>query len=129
MTDNKKMQSANAPKQDNPEAVQHPAVDIFEDASAITLKADLPGVSKENLKIEVDGETLTIEGVVDVKKADQATALYEDVTGTRYLRSFSLSKELAKDKITAEMKDGELSLVIPKQTSEQPRKIEISVSL
>lgn len=126
MTDNKKMQPANAPKQDNTEAVLRPAVDIFEDASAITLKADLPGVSKENLKIEVDGETLTIEGAVDVKKADQATALYADIAGTRYVRSFSLSKELAKDKIKAEMKNGELSLIIPKQASAQPRKIEIS---
>ena len=128
MTDNQKMQPANAPKQDSNEAVLRPAVDIFEDAAAITLKADLPGVSKEHLHIEVDGETLTIEGNVEVKKADTATALYADVTGTRYVRSFSLSKELAKDKIKAEMKNGELSLIIPKRASAQPRKIEISVS-
>jgi HSP20 family molecular chaperone IbpA len=54
--------------------------------------------------------------------------LYADVNATRFRRSFTLSNELEADKISAEMKNGELTLHLPKRAELQPRKIEISAS-
>jgi len=102
-----------------------PAVDIFEDETGITVQADMPGVSRDRLEIQVDSDTLAIEGVADIAMPEGMEALYADVRATRYRRSFSLSSELDADKAEATLKDGVLSLRIPKRAQYQPRKIEI----
>jgi HSP20 family protein len=104
-----------------------PAVDIFEDATGITLKADLPGVSRERLSIEVDRDTLSIEGEVQIDIPEGTESLYADLRATRFRRSFTLSQELEADKIAAQMNDGELTLTVPKRAEVQPRKIEVKV--
>ena len=110
------------------EAVLRPVVDIFEDSGGITLKADLPGVSRERLDVQVDGKTLTIEAQAKIDMPEDMDALYADMNATRFRRSFTLSNELEADKIRAEMKNGELTLHLPKRAELQPRKIEISGS-
>jgi len=104
-----------------------PAVDIYEDAEGITLLADLPGVSRDRLNIEVDKDTLSIDGEVVIDMPDDMEALYADVRATHFRRSFTLSRELETDKINAQMKDGVLTLKIPKRAELKPRKIEVSV--
>ena len=103
-----------------------PAVDIYEDAEGITLLADLPGVSKDRLNIEVDKDTLSIDGEVVIDMPDDMEALYADVRATHFRRSFTLSRELETDKINAQVKDGVLILKIPKRAELKPRKIEVS---
>ena len=110
------------------EAVLRPVVDIFEDSGGITLKADLPGVSRERLDVQVDGKTLTIEAQAKIDMPEDMDALYADMNATHFRRSFTLSNELEADKIRAEMKNGELTLHLPKRAELQPRKIEISGS-
>ena len=102
-----------------------PAVDIYEDATGITMKADLPGVSRERLDIRIDGDSLTLEGEVAIEMPEGMQAAYADVSTTRYRRSFTLSKELDTDHIDAELKNGELTLRLPKRPEAQPRKIEV----
>lgn len=102
-----------------------PDVDIFEDEIGITLMADLPGVTKEGLDIQLDKETLSIDGKVQIDMPETMQAVYADVNVTRYQRSFALSSELDGDKVEASLKDGVLSLRIPKREQYQPRKIEI----
>jgi HSP20 family molecular chaperone IbpA len=104
-----------------------PVVDIFEDESGITLVADMPGVSRERLAIEMDKDTLSIEGKAEIPMADGMEALYADVQSTRYQREFSLSSELDGEKASANLKDGLLTLTIPKREQYQPRKIEVRV--
>lgn len=108
------------------EVVLRPAVDIYEDARGITLKADLPGVSRDRLNIQVDGNTLSIEGQLSISMPETLEALYADVRATRYQRSFTLSNELDTGQVKAEMKDGVLTLNVPKRAELQPRKIEVS---
>jgi HSP20 family molecular chaperone IbpA len=91
----------------------------------ITLMADLPGVKNDGLDIQVDKETLTIDGKAEIDMPEAMQALYADVRATRYQRSFSLSSELDGDKAEASLKDGVLSLRIPKREQYRPRKIEI----
>ncbi|MCO6412479.1 MAG: Hsp20/alpha crystallin family protein [Thiogranum sp.] len=105
-----------------------PAVDIFEDSGGLTLKADMPGVSSERLDVQVDGESLSIEGKVEIPVPEQMNALYADIRSTRYQRSFSLSSELDPDNIEASLKDGVLTLRIPKREEHRPRRIEVQTA-
>lgn len=105
-----------------------PPVDIVEDAEGITLTADLPGVTKEALGVRVDGNTLTLEGEAKFDMPAALESMYAEIRSAHYQRSFTLSRELDTDKINAELKNGVLSLRIPKREESKPRRIEIKVS-
>ena len=101
-----------------------PAVDVYEDASGITLLADMPGVSKDRLELRIEGDALSIEGSVQPQTPDNLEAVYAEVRVPRFRRRFTLSGELDTAKIDANLKDGVLTLRIPKQAYAQPRRIE-----
>ena len=105
-----------------------PPVDVVEDSTGITLRADLPGVPKDKLKLQVEAGTLTIEGDVSIPMPDGMEATYVEVGLPRFRRVFTLSKELDTGKVSAEFKHGVLSLRIPKAEHAQPRRIDIKVS-
>ncbi len=119
--------TANKPDNGRRDAVL-PPVDVIEDATGITLFADLPGVSKEQLNLRVEADTLTIEGDVAVTTPEGLQASHAEVQVPRYRRVFTLSKELDPEKIAAEMAHGVLKLRIPKAEHAQPRKVQIRVS-
>jgi HSP20 family protein len=102
-----------------------PPADIFEHADGITLCLDMPGVAKERLKIQTDKNTLTIDGDVQIAMAQGMEALYAEVHSTHYRRSFTLSGELESDKAEANLKDGVLTLRIPKRAELRPRRIDV----
>jgi HSP20 family protein len=108
------------------ESVLRPPVDIFETGEGITLHADMPGVAKDRLNLRIEGNSLLIEGTIGVAPQEQMTALHADVRSTVYRRSFTLSNELETQKIEATLKDGELTVRIPKRAELRPRKIEIT---
>ena len=105
-------------------AVQ-PAVDVFEDPTGITLLADMPGVPKDRLDVKVEADTLSIEGQVVAQTPDGLEAVYAEVRVPLYRRTFTLSRELDTSKVEANLKDGVLTLRIPKQAHAQPRRIEV----
>lgn len=107
------------------EFVLTPPVDIFEDKHGITVQAEMPGVSKERLSVQADRNSLLIEGEVAIDMPPETEALYADVRSTRYRRSFVLSGELETDRVEANLKDGVLTLRIPKRAEFRPRKIEV----
>ncbi len=109
------------------ESVLRPLVDIFEDANGITLIADMPGVARERLNLQVDGDTLTVEGEAALATTEGMEPLHADVRSTRYRRSFTLSSELDGDAIDASLKDGVLRVRVPKRAEVMPRKIEVRV--
>jgi HSP20 family molecular chaperone IbpA len=107
------------------ERVIRPAVDIFEDQSGITLRADMPGVSRDSLDIRIDRDALSVEAQASISTPEKMEALHAEVQSTRYQRSFSLSGELDTDNVEANLKDGVLTLRIHKRAEHQPRKIEV----
>jgi len=109
------------------EAALMPPVDVIEDASGITLYADLPGVPKDKLHLHVEADTLTIEGEIDLAMPEGMEANHAEVSLPRYRRVFTLSKELDSGKVGAEFKHGVLTLRIPKAEHAQPRKVEVKV--
>jgi HSP20 family protein len=102
-----------------------PAVDVFEDENGVTLKADLPGVSKEDLSIRVDGETLTVEGRVTLGENPQLGDVYAEVPPAQFKRSFVLGRDLDASRIDAAVKGGVLTLTVPKLEQAKPRRIEV----
>ena len=78
-----------------------PAVDVFEDASGITLLADMPGVPKDQLELKIEGDALLIEGGVQALTPEGLEAVYAEVRVPRYRRSFTLSRELDTARIEA----------------------------
>jgi HSP20 family molecular chaperone IbpA len=101
-----------------------PRVDVFEDETGLTLLADLPGVPKDKLAIDIDGDTLRIEGEVAARRG-AAPALHSEFQAARYKRAFTLSRELDSARVQAESVNGVLKLRIPKRERPQPRKVDI----
>jgi HSP20 family molecular chaperone IbpA len=108
-----------------PQPALVPAVDVIEDAGGITLYADLPGVPRDKLDIRVEGEQLTIEGELQLPIAEGLEGTHAEVTLPLYRRVFNLSRELDCDKVAAELRDGVLTLRIPKAEHAQPRRIDV----
>lgn len=113
----------------SPSEVEQPAliplVDVTEDDAGITLTADLPGATRESLSIRVDGDTLTLEAPLDLGAPKELEAVYAEVRAGRYRRSFTLSRELDSQHIEAALKDGVLTLRLPKIEKARPRRIEV----
>jgi len=123
----KSQESRDMEAQPEREAFLRPPVDICEDAQGITLKADLPGVSRDRLNIQVDKDTLAIEAQLAIDMPKAMEPMYADMRATRFRRTFTLSHELDTDKVSAQMNDGVLTLRIPKRAEVQPRKIQVTV--
>ena len=105
-----------------------PPVDVIEDSTGITLYADLPGVPKENLKLQVEADTLTIEADSALAAPEGLQSSHTEVGLGRFHRVFSLSKELDTENVTAELAQGVLKLRIPKAAHAQPRRINVKVA-
>jgi HSP20 family molecular chaperone IbpA len=105
-----------------------PPVDVVEDSSGITLYADLPGVPKDKLRIRVESDTLFIDGDVSLPWVKDLQATHVEVPYPKYRRTFTLGKELDRDKVAAEFRQGVLRLHIPKVEHVKPRKIEVQVA-
>jgi HSP20 family molecular chaperone IbpA len=118
----------NPPAASTREAALRPPVDVLEDAGAITLLADLPGVPKDKLQVRVEGDQLTIEGEMALPLAPDLEPTHAEVSRSRYHRAFTLSKELDAERVSAELSHGVLRLRIPKMAHAQPRRVEVQVN-
>jgi HSP20 family protein len=104
-----------------------PPVDVVEDATGITLYADLPGVPRDQLHLRVEGDQLDLEAALVLPATDGMTVHHAEVQLARYRRSFTLSKELDAGKVSAELSHGVLRVRIPKAEHAQPRRIAVQV--
>jgi len=101
-----------------------PRVDIWEDEKAVYLTADMPGVSEEDVDIDLQGNTLELTGISTANVPDGFSALRREFPVARkYSRLFTLGESLDQEAISASMKDGVLTLTLPKSKDVQPRKI------
>jgi HSP20 family molecular chaperone IbpA len=91
-----------------------PQTDIFETSEALTLVLEMPGVDKGSVEVKVENDVLNIEGRVDFSKYDGLQPLYTEYNVGHYARSFRLSSKIEQDGISAELKDGVMTLVLPK---------------
>jgi HSP20 family protein len=105
-----------------------PAVDIFETADNIVMKAELPGVSRENIDIQVRDNTLTLKGerTFEREVKDENYLRIERSYGA-FQRAFSLPTVIQQDKIKAVFKDGVLEVTMPKAEVAKPKQVKIDV--
>ena len=110
------------------EGVLLPPVDVIEDATGITLYADMPGVARDRVQLRVEGEQLTLEGEMALAVPQGMEATHAEVQRSRYHRAFTLSKELDAEKVSAEMSQGVVRVRIPKAAHAQPRRVQVQVA-
>ena len=104
-----------------------PQVDIYEDKGGITVLADMPGVDKEGVSIDLKEDQLTINGKV-LFPEEKETFLHREYESGNYFRQFTLSDMIDREKIAARMADGVLTLILPKAQKAVPKKIEVTES-
>jgi HSP20 family protein len=106
-----------------------PAVDIHETEDGYVVKADLPGIKKEDIQIDLKDSTLTLKGE---KKFEQKVSKDNYIRTERaygtFVRSFTLPHNVDSEKIKASYKDGVLELTLPKKEEAKPKQIKVEVN-
>jgi HSP20 family protein len=118
-------QTQSQPQARESDYVLIPPADIYEDADGISVVLDMPGVAKDRLNVKADRNGLLVEGDAQISMAEGMEAVYADVRATRYRRNFGLTSELDTDHTEATLKDGVLTIRIPKRAELKPRRIEV----
>jgi HSP20 family molecular chaperone IbpA len=103
-----------------------PTADIYETQDALIVVLEMPGVAKDNIEIRVEQDVLTVGGQLDLSKYQGLFPLYTEYNIGHYSRRFRLSNTINQEKIGAELKDGVLSLSLPKVEEAKPRTIQIA---
>ncbi len=101
-----------------------PAVDIFETDHGLTLLADLPGVDKAGLSINIDKGVLTLSGKPEASPRTENQL--REFALAQYYRQFQLPEQIDVERVSAQMNDGVLTLQLPKAEAAKPRRIEIT---
>lgn len=104
-----------------------PPVDIYESAEEVVLLVDMPGAGEQSIDITLEQNILTLQGRVDSLAPEGFTLNYQEYETGDYLRSFTLSDTVDRDKISASYKDGVLQLHLPKAEPAKPKKIAVKV--
>jgi HSP20 family protein len=103
-----------------------PPVDIFEDEDGLVVLADLPGISPEGLDVRVEQRVLTI--TAHAEPPPSGTPLHREYESTNFFRQFQLPEEIDTARIQAELKQGVLTLRLPRAPKEPPRRVEVRAS-
>jgi HSP20 family protein len=105
-----------------------PAVDLKEDTNNFIVSAELPGLKREDIQVEIENNTLMIKGERKFEKKEEKENYHfvERSYGSFY-RSFTLPKNVDAEKISAEYKDGVLHVTLPKREEVKPKKVEVKI--
>lgn len=103
-----------------------PPVDIYERDEGLVVVADLPGVSREAVRVDVDKDVLTISARFEGEGAFPGQPTYSELSPCEYYRAFSLGEGLDPGRITASMRNGVLELFLPKAERAKTRKIQVT---
>jgi len=104
-----------------------PDVDILEDANNLYIYADMPGADDKGVNITLENDVLTIEAQVAAQSVEGHNQTYTEYGIGDYYRAFTLNESFERDKIEAKMKNGVLSIVLPKAEAVKTRSIPIKV--
>jgi HSP20 family protein len=108
-----------------PARVFLPNADIYETPNELKVVLEMPGIEKKNVEINLEDDVLHVEGRLDLSKYSGLQPLYTEYNVGHYARSFQLLSKIDQSKISAEMKNGVLSLTLPKVEEAKPRTIQV----
>ena len=103
-----------------------PAVDVRETEKSYVVEADLPGFDEKNIEIHLDGNTLTIQSKMEEVKEEKSSYMIRERRSASFSRSFNLPENADRESVSANFKNGVLSVEIGKLAEAQKRVIEIS---
>ncbi len=105
-----------------------PSVDIYETENELVLKADLPDVKLEDIEVRVENDTLTLKGERKFQK-DESVKGYHRIERSygSFTRSFTVPATVDAEKVAAELKNGVLTVTLPKKEAAKPRQVKIEV--
>lgn len=110
-----------------PARIFMPTTDIFETAEALTVVMEMPGVDRSNIDIHVENDVLNVEGRIDFSKYEKMQPVYTEYNIGHYRRRFTLSpSRIDQNQIKADIKDGVLTLTLPKAEQAKPRRISVN---
>jgi HSP20 family molecular chaperone IbpA len=104
-----------------------PPVDIYENGDGLVVKADLPGVARENLDVRVENNLLTIQSK-PAHVSTGAAPIYREYELVNFFRQFELSDKVDQQKISAELKHGVLTLKLPRAEEAKPKRVDVKVA-
>ena len=126
MSEEKSIRKENSAPQPENEPVYVPRVDIREDAERFAVVADMPGVDEKSVEATVQNRVLTIEGWTKAEKPQGHEELGREFGAGRFRRDFTLPDAVDPDRIQARVKNGVLSVSIPKKDEVKARKIQVT---
>jgi HSP20 family protein len=100
-----------------------PAADIFETDEALTVIMEMPGVDKKNVSVALENDVLRVDGQIDFSKYKGMEPVYTEYNVGHYARGFTLSDRIDRNKISAQLDNGVLTLTLPKAKGSLPRRI------
>jgi HSP20 family protein len=125
MSMEKRATSTAEPTRDLP--VYVPAADIYEKPDAILVMCDMPGVDEKHVDVSLEDDVLTLVGEQVLAEPQGYERIYRARRPGLFRRSFTLHSEIDRDQIQARVKQGVLSLVLPKSKKARPKKIAVTV--
>lgn len=110
------------------DGIWNPSVDVTEDKDSVLVKAEMPGLNKDDIKISVQDSILTLKGEKKQEKEEKETDYHRiERSYGSFCRSFQLPTTVRADKIKANYKDGVLSITLPKTEEVKPKEIPIGI--
>jgi HSP20 family molecular chaperone IbpA len=109
-----------------PARVFVPVTDIFETPEALTVVLEMPGVDRNSIEASVEDDIVTIAGRIDFTRYEGMQPVYTEYNIGNYARSFEISNKIDQSRISAQMKDGVVTLALPKAEQAKSRKIQVS---
>jgi HSP20 family protein len=105
-----------------------PALDVYEGKDNLTVKADLPGMKREEIEVSLHDGALMISGERKSEKHENAEVYRSELFVGRFQRTVTLPSAVASDKVKAQYKDGILTVMLPKTEEAKPKQIDVNVS-
>jgi HSP20 family molecular chaperone IbpA len=118
-----KQELANKEEKTTPGRYFVPAADIFETGEALTVVLEMPGVEKKNVSIALENDVLRVDGQIDFSNYQGMEPVYTEYNVGHYTRGFTFSNKIDRDKISAQLDSGVLTLTLPKAKDALPRRI------
>ena len=105
-----------------------PPIDIHESPDGLVLEADIPGATEQGLHVQLEDNVLNLYARIEPRVPQETRLIHEEYRPGDFRRSFILSDEVDRDRITAELKNGVLRVFLPKADRARARRIEITTS-
>jgi HSP20 family protein len=106
-----------------------PALDVYEDKDNVLVKAELPGLKREDIDVSLQDGALVISGERKIEKVEEGVEVHrQERFYGKFQRALTLPEPVAADKVKADYKDGILTITLPKTEEAKPRKIDVRVN-